>query len=172
MRWIYFFGSPLIAAAAADLYHYLGPSVIAFASVLNLLFGIVYFVLVERAVTGLQALAPRGCSIYDRAFWRHERFWKVPATQYMQAFNGTPFKNVLWRMLGIRLGRHVFDDGCALSEKTLVTIGDGCTLNAGSIIQCHSQEDGAFKSDRISIGAGCSLGSACSRWFPPTSRWC
>ena len=26
------------------------------------------------------------------------------------------------------------------------------------MIQCHSQEDGAFKSDRITIGAGCTLG--------------
>ncbi|MDT7651427.1 MAG: hypothetical protein QOI36_2833, partial [Pseudonocardiales bacterium] len=39
-----------------------------------------------------------------------------------------------------------------------VSIGDDCTLNAGSIIQAHSQEDGAFKSDRIRIGAGCTLG--------------
>ena len=31
-------------------------------------------------------------------------------------------------------------------------------LNAGSKIQCHSQEDGTFKSDRTAIGAGCTLG--------------
>ncbi len=40
----------------------------------------------------------------------------------------------------------------------MVAIGDECTLNAGSIIQCHSQEDGAFKSDRTAIGARCTLG--------------
>ena len=62
------------------------------------------------------------------------------------------------RLLGVRLGRRVFDDGCALPERTLVTIGDDCTLNAGSIIQCHSQEDGAFKSDYITIGSGCTIG--------------
>ena len=27
------------------------------------------------------------------------------------------------------------------------TIGDYCTLNAGSVIQCHSMEDGIFKAD-------------------------
>src|SRR6185369_17308218 len=36
--------------------------------------------------------------------------------------------------------------------------GDGCTLTAGSVIQCHSQEDGAFKSDHTVLGAGCTLG--------------
>ena len=45
-----------------------------------------------------------------------------------------------------------------MPEKTLVTIGDDCTLNAEVTIQCHSQEDGAFKSDHIRIGDGCTLG--------------
>ena len=58
----------------------------------------------------------------------------------------------------MRIGRRVFDDGCCLTERTFTTIGDDCTLNAGSIIQCHSQEDGGFKSDRTVIGAGCTLG--------------
>ncbi len=62
------------------------------------------------------------------------------------------------RLLGVRMGRRVFDDGCSFVEKTLVTIGDDCTLNAGSIIQSHSQEDGAFKSDYITIGSGCTVG--------------
>ena len=31
-------------------------------------------------------------------------------------------------------------------------------LNAGSKVQCHSQEDGAFKSDHTVIGADCTLG--------------
>ena len=40
----------------------------------------------------------------------------------------------------------------------MVAIGDGCTLNSGSVIMSHSQEDGVFKSDCITIGAGCTLG--------------
>ena len=158
VRWFYVFAVTLIASLAADLYHSWDAAVIALANVLVLLFGVAYFVGVERAITRLQALRPTGCSIYDRAFWRHERFWKVPAQAYLQVFNGTPFKNAIWRLLGVRIGKRVFDDGCAFVEKTFVTIGDDCTLNAGSIVQCHSQEDGAFKSDRIAIGAGCTLG--------------
>ena len=82
----------------------------------------------------------------------------MSSVTYLNAFNGTPFKTVLLRLLGVRIGRRVFDDGCCLTERTFTTIGDDCTLNAGSIIQCHSQEDGGFKSDRIAIGAGCTLG--------------
>ena len=103
-------------------------------------------------------MAPPGCSIYARTFWRHERAWKVPSETYYRLFDGTPFKTVLWRLLGVRIGRRVFDDGCFLTERTFAAIGDDCTLNAGSVIQCHSQEDGAFKSDRTVLGAGCTLG--------------
>jgi len=126
----------------------------------SLLFTVVYFVLIERVVDRLTILAPLGCSIYDRAFWRHERAWKVPSETYFKLFDGTPFKTLLWRVLGVRIGRRVFDDGCFLTERNFVAIGDGCTLNVGSVIQCHSQEDGAFKSDRTEIGAGVTLGVA------------
>ena len=39
-------------------------------------------------------------------------------------------------------------------------IGDDCTLNEGSVIQAHSLEEGAFKSDYIRIGNGCTLAPA------------
>ena len=86
-----------------------------------------------------------------------ERFCKIHAGAHI-VFNGTPFKSVIWRLLGVRLGRRLFDDGCGMAEKNLVTIGDDVTLNAGSNIQCHSQEDDAFKSDNITIGSGCTIG--------------
>ncbi|MER6695278.1 AraC family transcriptional regulator, partial [Streptomyces minutiscleroticus] len=34
-----------------------------------------------------------------------------PPLGYLIAFNGTPFKSLVWRMLGVRMGRRVFDDG-------------------------------------------------------------
>ncbi|MGW1884456.1 Pls/PosA family non-ribosomal peptide synthetase [Streptomyces sp. NPDC001970] len=157
-RWIHFFVLTLIARAAADLYPALGAPVVALAGVLGLLFTVLHFALIERAVTGFAALKPLYCSIYEPSFWRHERFWKMASSQYVQVFNGTPFKNLVWRMLGARIGKRVFDDGCSLIERTLTAIGDDCTLNAGTVIQCHSQEDGAFKSDRTTLGAGCTLG--------------
>jgi non-ribosomal peptide synthetase-like protein len=101
-------------------------------------------------------LQPEEVSIYDPYFWWHERFWKLSWQPLI--LDGTPFKNLTWRLQGVRIGKRVFDDGCAIVEKTLVTIGDHCTLGVRSIVQAHSQESGAFKSDRIAIGAGCTLG--------------
>lgn len=158
VRWIYFFLVTLLVSAAADLYAPFGAAAIALADVLVVLFTAVYYVLIERAVTAWYPTDPLFCSIYDLRFWRRERYWKVPSETYLRMFDGTPFKSLIWRMLGVRIGSRVFDDGCYLTERTMVTIGDGCTLNAGSVVQCHSQEDGTFKSDRSTIGSGSTLG--------------
>ncbi len=159
VRWIYVYGVVLLTWMITHLYGGLGTWAIALALVGGLVFTVLYFAMTERAVQVFLPLRPLYCSIYDRRFWRHERYWKAAAvTTYLQFFNGTPFKSVIWRLLGVRLGRRVFDDGCSIPERSLVTIGADTTLNAGSTIQCHSQEDGAFKSDRITIGAGCTVG--------------
>jgi non-ribosomal peptide synthetase-like protein len=156
VRWILFFVVSSALFATADFYGALGALVIAGLGVFTFVFGVLYVVLVERIVTKFRPLKPQYCSIYDRYFWWHERYWKLLAQPKL--LDGTPFKNLVWRLLGVRIGKHVFDDGCAIIEKTLTTIGDNSTLNAGSRLQGHSQEDGAFKSGYITIGAGATLG--------------
>ncbi|MFD3584562.1 Pls/PosA family non-ribosomal peptide synthetase [Streptomyces sp. NPDC058683] len=157
VRWLHTFALTLLGLASVDLYGVVGQVVIGGYLAFTLAFSAAYFVLVERCIASFRALRPRLCSIYDPYFWWHERLWKVP-DHYLNLFNGTPFKTLVWRLLGVRIGSRVFDDGVYMTERTLTTIGDECTLNAGSKIQCHSQEDGTFKSDVTTLGTGCTLG--------------
>jgi 2,3-diaminopropionate biosynthesis protein SbnA len=157
-RWLHVFLFTLLGLVAFDSYNGFGHLTMAAFFALSVLVSPFYFALVERGIRAFRPLQPKYCSIYDPYFWRHERLWKVPAMEYLHIFDGTPFRNVVWRLLGVRLGRRVFDDGCYLTERTLAAIGDDCVLNTGSKIQCHSQEDGTFKSDRTAIRAGCTLG--------------
>jgi non-ribosomal peptide synthetase-like protein len=120
---------------------------------------ITLFVVADRAVTGFRPLRPRFCSVYQLPFWRHERYWKVSSVVFLRMFDGTPFKPLVWRLLGARMGHRVFDDGCGITERSLVNVGDGVTLNMASELQSHSLEDGTFKSDRITIGRGCTIGT-------------
>ncbi|MEX8493951.1 Pls/PosA family non-ribosomal peptide synthetase [Sphaerotilus sp.] len=123
---------------------------------------VVYLVLIDRASSGWKRLEARTCSIYDPAFWDHERFWKLALSgdsAVMLMLRGTPFMGLLWRGLGVRVGRQLLDDGTSITEKTLLTLGDHCTLGELSTLQSHSLEDGVFKSDHIAIGDGLTLGS-------------
>jgi non-ribosomal peptide synthetase-like protein len=158
VRWLHVFLITAFALAAFDSYGGFAQLEMALLLAVSLLITPVYFVLVERLVRGFRLLQPQYCSIYDPYFWRHERLWKVPAEKYVQMFNGTPFKTLVWRGLGAKVGKRVFDDGCHFTERSLTIVGDDVMLNVGSEIQCHSQEDGAFKSDRTAIGNGCTIG--------------
>jgi len=159
-RWVPVFLVTLLGLASLDFYGAVGYVAIAGLFALSAVVSPLYFVLVERCLAGFRSLQPTYCSIYDPRFWLTERLWKAPAfPEAFHAFDGTPFKNVFLRLLGVRLGRRVFDDGgVLLTERTLTTIGDDCVFNAGSKVQCHSQEDGTFKSDRSTIGAGATIG--------------
>ncbi|MBW8736701.1 MAG: peptide synthetase [Streptomyces turgidiscabies] len=161
VRWLHSFLLTVLGFAAFAVY---GTHGVAAGSLVgaSLLLGLVltagYYVLVERLITRFGRLVPRLVSIYDPHFWWQERLWKVPV-DFLVVFNGTPFKSLLWRLLGVRIGRRVFDDGAIITERTLTTIGDDCTLGAHSKIQAHSQEDGTYKSDHIVLGAGVTLGT-------------
>ena len=132
---------------------------LALAPSLVMLFTVGYFVLVERAVGGFRPLQPdvlldlRPVLLVARAVLE-ARARPLPAR------SSTAPRSRTW------------SGGCSASgsaggSSTTAAhspsgrwsrIGDDCTLNAGSKVQCHSQEDGAFKSDRSTLGAGCTLG--------------
>ena len=157
-RWLEVFLVTVFALAAFDAYGGFAQLEMAVLFALSVLVTPVYFVLLERGIRRWRELEPKYCSIYDPYFWRHERLWKVPGEGYLHMFDGTPFKNLIWRGLGVKLGKRVFDDGCYMTERTLTAVGDDVMLNASTKIQCHSQEDGTFKSDRTTIGNGCTIG--------------
>jgi len=153
-----FYVLAVVSLLSFDYYFSFGWPVVAVGAVAALVFSVAFHVVVERATTSFRALSPQFCSIYDPYFWWHERFWKMSEGAYLGMFNGTPMKNLLWRALGVRVGHKVFDDGCAIPEKSLITLGAGAVLNAGSTIQAHSLEDGLFKSDRIAVGPAATIG--------------
>jgi non-ribosomal peptide synthetase-like protein len=157
IQWFQLYLMMLLSFAAIDFYGRWGVLAIAAGGVAITVVGFAYSAVVERVATSFRALKPQYCSIYDPYFWWHERFWKLSTQPAL--LNGTPLKGIMWRLLGVRIGRRVFDDGCGISEKSLVRIGDDAVLNAGTTLQSHSMEDGIFKSDHIVIGSGCSIGS-------------
>lgn len=145
-------------------FHAFGPlylTILATATMTVLTF---FYIFIDRASLLFRRLQPQYCSIYDDYFWKHERFWKIGMSNdhfLMTLLNGTPFKSLVWRALGVQIGKQLFDDGASIPEKTLVIIGDNCTLNDQCTLQSHSLEDGTFKSDHIIIGNRCTIGTNC-----------
>ena len=158
-RWLGVFLIVLIDLAALELfYDVLAHAVMAALFALSAVVAAVYYALVARCFEALSPPPPAICSIYHPDFWWVERVWKLHPIQFFHIFNGTPFKSVIWRLMGVRIGKRVFDDGVHISEPLLTAVGDECVLNHESKIQCDSQEDGTYKSGPTTLGAGCTVG--------------
>ena len=116
------------------------------------------FILIERASIGFGRLEPAIATVYDPSSGGSSGTGSSRTTRSPPPSPERRCATLMSRLLGVRVGRKVFDDGCTLSERTLVEIGDGANLNEHSIIQSHSLEEGVFKSDMVRIGAGASVG--------------
>jgi non-ribosomal peptide synthetase-like protein len=159
-RWAFFFATLLVwQIALMNQPRYGVVSLLAATAVLSVGM-ILFFVVLERASLGFRRLQPKIASIYDPYFWSHERHWKLSDTPIMQLFAGTPFKTMILRMVGMKIGAKVYDAGCSITERTLTEVGDYANLNEGSVLQAHSLEEGVLKSDFIRMGSGCTLGPA------------
>ncbi len=129
------------------------------AGITGMFFVIFYSILFEHISLGFKRLEPKYCSIYEEPFWDHERYWKMNTNPLIELFNGTALKPWFQRLRGLTVGKRVYDAGCSFPEPGLVSVGDDCNLNVQSIVQGHSMEDGVFKSDRVTIGERCTLGT-------------
>ncbi|MBP2385166.1 Pls/PosA family non-ribosomal peptide synthetase [Paeniglutamicibacter kerguelensis] len=158
-RWFNASLALLAMFAALELSDQFGFLILSASFAVALLVGLLVGIGIEHVVTGFRRLQPQLCSIYNPYFWWHERYWKLHIQgRYIAILDGTPFKPLVWRLMGVQMGSRVFDDGCSFPERSLVTIGSRCTLNAGSTVQSHSQEDGMFKSDHNVMGDDVTLG--------------
>jgi non-ribosomal peptide synthetase-like protein len=119
---------------------------------------LVFFTVLERASLNFRRLAPKLASIYEPYFWWHERHWKLSDSPVTSLFAGTPFRGMMLRAMGVKVGAKLFDCSQSITERTLTELGDHANLNEGCVLQAHSLEEGVFKSDYIRLGNGCSVG--------------
>ena len=138
----------------------LGTAFMLTALLLALYVAIIHFhALLEWTARRFRSHEPKACSIYDPYYWTHERYWKLADVELLKPLAGTPFTGWAWRLFGVRWGRKVYDGGTSMSERSLVSVGDHVTLDEFTMLQSHSLEDGAFKSDHVVLEPGVSVGT-------------
>jgi non-ribosomal peptide synthetase-like protein len=159
-RWMFFFAGLVAWQVALLAYPQYGVFALFAAGMVVSTAAILFFSFLERASLGFKRLAPQLVTIYEPYFWWHERHWKLSDSPIMQFFPGTPMKNLILWLAGVKIGRKVYDANCSITDRSLTEIGDYANLNEGSVLQAHSLEEGVFKSDSIRMGKGCTLGPA------------
>ena len=158
LQWVFGYTGLLTAFLTINLYADYGLFAIVATGFAYLLFFVGTYILLGRSSIGFRKLPGRNCLILDDFFWRVEDHWRMTDTPIKHFFKGTPFRNVMNRLLGTATGKLVFDDGAVVTERSLVEVGDHCMLGEDTIIQAHSLEEGVYKSDSIKIGNRCTVG--------------
>lgn len=74
----------------------------------------------------------------------------------------TPFANLLFRLLGAKLGKSVQFNSKYVFDATLLEIGDHTVIGGGAIINCHIIERNALRLKKVKIGHHVLLGSHCT----------
>jgi serine acetyltransferase len=71
----------------------------------------------------------------------------------------TPFANLLFRLLGAKLGKNVQINSKYIFDATLLEIGDNTVIGGGAIINGHMVEGGRLKLKKVKIGRKVTIGS-------------
>jgi non-ribosomal peptide synthetase-like protein len=157
-RWLSVFAAIILWQAALAGYDRFGVFSLFAATTAITGAYVIFFVLLERVSLRFKRLQPKIASIYEPYFWFHERHWKLSESSITGLFSGTPFRAMMLRAMGMKVGAKVFDCSRSITERTLTEVGDYANLNEGCVLQAHSLEEGVFKSDYIRLGSGCSVG--------------
>lgn len=74
----------------------------------------------------------------------------------------TPFANLLFRMLGAKMGKNVHINSSFVFDHSLLEIDDGAVIGGGAIIDAHIFERGKLILRKVKIGKQALLGSHCT----------
>jgi non-ribosomal peptide synthetase-like protein len=105
---------------------------------------------------------PGAHPLWSSFVWRNEladTFVEVLAAPWFaRAVAGTPLLGVWFRAMGARIGRGVWCETYWLPETDLVDLGDGATVNQGSVVQTHLFHDRMLSLDTVTLKRGATLG--------------
>lgn len=71
---------------------------------------------------------------------------------------GTPMLNFWMRLMGAKIGRRVWCETWWLPEFDLISIGDGASINRGTVLQTHLFHDRIMRLEPVAMGAASTLG--------------
>ncbi|MDO5743934.1 MAG: amino acid adenylation domain-containing protein [Micrococcaceae bacterium] len=71
---------------------------------------------------------------------------------------GTPMLNFWMRLMGAKIGRRVWCETWWLPEFDLISIGDGASVNRGTVLQTHLFHDRIMRMEEVQLGANSTLG--------------
>ncbi|MBT0571645.1 amino acid adenylation domain-containing protein [Curvibacter sp. CHRR-16] len=100
---------------------------------------------------------PRNAPMWTLFVWISEAITSLyegfAIPNFMRYLRGTPWLPWAMRILGVRIGKHVYMDTTDITEFDCVQIGDFSELNGQCCPQTHLFEDRVMKVDHVQLGS-------------------
>jgi non-ribosomal peptide synthetase-like protein len=107
-------------------------------------------------------IRPQEKPLWSSFIWRNEvadTFVEMVAAPWFANYMNGTLGLVWWlRSLGAKIGGGVWCETYWLPEADLVTLGDGATVNRGTVLQTHLFHDRVMSMDTVLVEAGGTLG--------------
>ncbi|GAB7002988.1 non-ribosomal peptide synthetase [Nocardioides sp. AN3] len=107
-------------------------------------------------------IRPGGHPLWSSFVWRNEladTFVEVLAAPWFaRRAAGSPLITWWFRAMGASIGRGVWCESYWLPETDLVSLGDGATVNSGTVVQTHLFHDRLLSLDTVTLRRGATLG--------------
>ena len=164
----------LAGGVAVALFHALAPRIDPLASwlrypLLGILFAACYFayglslLIIAPAINFLFGgrLSPyRGSAVTLAAlrWYLHCTMTLVVRYSFLEFVTPSPFSQLYYRLMGMRIGRGVTLNSTAIADPSLIEIGDYATIGGSANILAHYAQGGFLVIAPVKIGAGSTIG--------------
>lgn len=138
---------PLIGLLLALAYFAYGLAILVIAPAINFLLG--------------GRLSPyRGSAVTLAAlrWYVHCTMTLVVRYSFLEFVTPSPFSQMYYRLMGMRIGREVTLNSTAIADPSLIAIGDRATIGGSANILAHYAQGGYLVIAPVKIGAGATIG--------------
>jgi acetyltransferase-like isoleucine patch superfamily enzyme len=77
---------------------------------------------------------------------------------FLEFVTPTPFSQMYYRLMGMKIGRHVTLNSTAIADPSLIELEDGATIGGSANILAHYAQGGFLVIATVKIGAGATIG--------------
>jgi non-ribosomal peptide synthetase-like protein len=138
---------PLLGIVLALCYFTYGLSLLVIAPAINFLLG--------------GRLSPyRGSAVTLSAlrWYLHCTMTLVVRYSFLEFVTPSPFSQLYYRLMGMRIGRGVTLNSTAIADPSLIELGDNATIGGSANILAHYAQGGYLVIAPVKIGAGATIG--------------
>ncbi len=97
-------------------------------------------------------------SLHTVPWYFHNAFIYVVRYTFLEFFTPTPLNILFYKMMGMKIGKHVHINTTNISDAALIEIGDKVTIGGSATIFAHYASKGYLIVEPVKIGAGATIG--------------